>query len=406
MVANTKMQEKLWEQLQDDIDDLNRQLQKLLRKWFEEGSITEEDLISQIDDMDAKMKMIEKFYELADKLSIKIITIEEVLEEEVREEQAWSQFGKVELYEKTYYSSDKQYKDFIKLYFNDISKIPLLTADEEKIIARRIQRGDEEAKKKLIESNLRLVISIAKRFFGSRLSFSDLIQEGNTGLIKAIEKFDPEREFKFSTYATWWIKQSITKAIADMTKNVRIPVHLIDEINSYNKAFQELFQEMGREPTSKEIWVKLGFPIKKVKKLEEVIFGNVSLDSEVGEDGKDNLGDLLEDSNTLRPDQYAQKTSLRSNLDMILDMLDEREAKIIKMRYGIDGPKYTLEQVGEEFQVTRERVRQIEQKVIQKLQEHEGLQKILGIEDELTKIHESGIRFKNGKRMKRTPLSM
>jgi RNA polymerase primary sigma factor len=159
----------------------------------------------------------------------------------------------VELYEKTYYSSDKQYKDFIKLYFNDISKIPLLTADEEKTIARRIQRGDEEAKKKLIESNLRLVISIAKRFFGSRLSFSDLIQEGNTGLIKAIEKFDPEREFKFSTYATWWIKQSITKAIADMTKNVRIPVHLIDEINSYNKAFQELFQEMGREPTSKEI---------------------------------------------------------------------------------------------------------------------------------------------------------
>ncbi|USN57602.1 MAG: sigma-70 family RNA polymerase sigma factor [Candidatus Peribacteria bacterium] len=232
-----------------------------------------------------------------------------------------------------------------------------------------------------------------------------MIQEGNTGLIKAIEKFDPEREFKFSTYATWWIKQSITKAIADMTKNVRIPVHLIDEINSYNKAFQELFQEMGREPTSKEIGQKLNFPIKKVKKLEEVIFGNVSLDSEVGEDGKDNLGDLLEDSNTLRPDQYAQKTSLRANLDMILDMLDEREAKIIKMRYGIDGPKYTLEQVGEEFQVTRERVRQIEQKVIQKLQEHEGLQKILGIEDELTKIHESGIRFKNGKRMKKTPPS-
>lgn len=395
------VREKLWDKLQDDIIDLNKPLQKLLRKGFEWWSVTEEDVISQIDDMDGKIKMIEKFYELAEKLSIKIITIEEVLEEEVREQQAESQFGKVELYEKKYYSSDKQYKDFIKLYFNDISKIPLLTADEEKSIARRIQRGDEEAKKKLIESNLRLVISIAKRFFGSRLSFSDLIQEGNTGLIKAIEKFDPEREFKFSTYATRWIKQSITKAIADMTKNVRIPVHLIDEMNSYNKAYQMLFQELGREPTSKEIGVKLNFPIKKIKKLEEVIFGNVSLDSEVGEDGKDNLGDLLEDSNTLRPDQFAQKQSLRANLDMILDMLDEREAKIIKMRYGIDGPKYTLEQVGEEFQVTRERVRQIEQKVIQKLQEHEGLQKILGIEDELTKIHESGIRFKNGKRIKK-----
>ena len=148
---------------------------------------------------------------------------------------------------------DSQYKDFIKLYFNDISKIPLLNYEEEKEIARKIKKGDEEAKKKLIESNLRLVISIAKRFFGSRLTFSDLIQEGNIGLIKAIEKFDPDKEFKFSTYATWWIKQSITKAIADMSKHVRIPGHLIDEMKSYNKAYQLLFQKLGREPTSKEI---------------------------------------------------------------------------------------------------------------------------------------------------------
>ncbi|MDO4714542.1 MAG: sigma-70 family RNA polymerase sigma factor [bacterium] len=157
------------------------------------------------------------------------------------------------LYGKTDNAADSQYKDFIKLYFNDISKIPLLTYDEEREIAKRIKKGDEEAKKKLIESNLRLVISIAKRFFGSRLTFSDLIQEGNIGLIKAIEKFDPDKEFKFSTYATWWIKQSITKAIADMTRHVRIPVHLIDEINSYNKTYQLLFQKLGREPTSKEI---------------------------------------------------------------------------------------------------------------------------------------------------------
>lgn len=233
---------------------------------------------------------------------------------------------------------------------------------------------------------MRLVISIAKRFFGSRLSFSDLIQEGNVGLIKAIEKFDPDKEFKFSTYATWWIKQSITKAIADMGKHVRIPVHLIDEINSYNKAYQELFQKNGKEPTSKEIAAKLGFPIKKVKKLEEVIFGNVSLDSEVGDEGRDTLADLIEDSSTLRPDQFAEKNTLQKNLEMILGMLDDREAKIIKMRYGIDGPRYTLEQVGEEFDVTRERVRQIEQKVLQKLKEHTGLQKILGIEDDIEKL--------------------
>ncbi len=402
-MANLKQQ--LWERLLDDIEDLSKSLQKLLRKWFETGKIEEEDIISELDDIDAKAKMLEKFYELAEKLSVKIITIEEILQAEARALQSESQFGKVEMYTKKHHSSDKQYKDFIKLYFNDIGRIPLLTAIEERTIARRIQRWDEEAKKKLIESNLRLVISIAKRFFGSRLSFSDLIQEGNVGLIKAIEKFDPEKEFKFSTYATWWIKQSITKAIADMTKNVRIPVHLIDEINSYNKAYQELFQTLGREPTSKEIWQKLWFPIKKIKKLEEVIFGNVSLDADVGEDWRDKLWDLIEDKSTLRPDQFADKRSLTKNLDTILQMLDEREAKIIKMRYGIDGPKYTLEQVGEEFNVTRERVRQIEQKVIQKLQEHEWLQKILGIDDELNKMYASGVKFKNGKRIKKRPRS-
>ncbi|HPC34600.1 MAG TPA: sigma-70 family RNA polymerase sigma factor, partial [Candidatus Absconditabacterales bacterium] len=192
-------------------------------------------------------------------------------------------------------------------------------------------------------------------------------------------------------------KQSITKAIADMTKNVRIPVHLIDEINSYNKTYQLLFQKLGREPTSKEIGKELDFPMKKIKKLEEVIFGNVSLDREIGDEGRDTLADIIEDGDTLRPDQFAEKNALRKNLDTILSMLDDREAKIIKMRYGIDGPRYTLEQVGEEFDVTRERVRQIEQKVIQKLKDHEGLQKILGIEDDIAKIEELE---KMGKRKK------
>jgi RNA polymerase primary sigma factor len=390
---------KIWEKLNDDIADLTPELQALLRKWLQSGSVTEDEILTQVDDLDAKLKIVEKFFELAEKLSIKVVTIEEVFDKENQAlAQSATKLGKIELYEKKYTVNDKQYHDHIKLYFNDISKIPLLSAEEEKAVATRIKRGDENAKKKLIESNLRLVISIAKRFFGSRLSFSDLIQEGNVGLIKAIEKFEPDKDFKFSTYATRWIKQSITKAIADMTKHVRIPVHLIDEINSYNKAYQELFQKLGREPTSKEIGLKLDFNIKKIKKLEEVIFGNVSLDAEVGDDGKDSLGDLIEDKNTMRPDQFVERETVKKNLEFILDMLDEREAKIIKMRYGIDGPKYTLEQVGEEFQVTRERVRQIEQKVLQKLKEHIGLQKILGIEDDIEKME---LLQKSGKYKKR-----
>lgn len=390
---------KLREKLHEDIADLTPELQALLRKGLQSSSITEDEILTQVDDLDAKLKIVEKFYELAEKLGIKVVTIEEVFEKENQALlQSGTKLGKIELYEKKHSINDKQYHDHIKLYFNDISKIPLLNAEDEKAVAIRIKRWDENAKKKLIESNLRLVISIAKRFFGSRLSFSDLIQEGNVGLIKAIEKFDPDKDFKFSTYATWWIKQSITKAIADMTKHVRIPVHLIDEINSYNKAYQELFQKLGREPTSKEIGLKLDFNIKKIKKLEEVIFGNVSLDAEVGDDGKDSLGDLIEDKNTMRPDQFVERETVKKNLEYILDMLDEREAKIIKMRYGIDGPKYTLEQVGEEFQVTRERVRQIEQKVLQKLKEHIGLQKILGIEDDIEKLE---LMEKTGKAKKR-----
>lgn len=389
----------LWDKLSDEIADLPLSLQKVLRTGLDKWYITEDEILSQIDDIDKQVEVLEKLYELTEKLNIKVETIEDILLKEMRTNQQESKLGKVTLYEQTHTINDKQYRDFIKLYFNEIGKIPLLTGDEEKELAYAIRydTNTDYARKKLISSNLRLVISIAKKFLWSRLSFLDLIQEGNAGLIKAIEKFDPDKDFKFSTYATWWIKQSITKSIADMTKNVRIPVHLIDEINAYNKASQNLFQKLGRQPTSKEVAAELGFPIKKIKKLEEVIFGNVSLDTEVGDDGKDSLGDLLADESTLRPDQHVEKETLKDNLNYILDMLDEREAKIIKMRYGIDGPKYTLEQVGAEFNVTRERVRQIEQKVLQKLKEHEGLQRLLWLEDEFERYQAFGDRRKKKK---------
>ncbi len=384
--GNYKIKQTLWEKLEDDIKDLPQWLQNLLKKWLEKWYVTEDEILSEIDEIDKQIEILEKFYDLAEKLSIKIETIEDILKKEAEELKKQKKLWNIRLVEWNYRVNDQQYKDFIKLYFNEISTLPLLTPEEEKELARRVKQWDEIAKKKLVEWNLRLVISIAKRFLGSRLSFMDLIQEGNVWLIKAIEKFDPEKDFKFSTYATWWIKQSITKAIADMTKNVRIPVHLIDEINAYNKASQELFQKLWREPTAQEIAQKLGFPLKKVKKLEEVIYWNVSLDAEVWDDGKNSLGDLIPDETTLRPDQYVDREILKERLNEILSMLDEREAKIIKMRYGIDWPRYTLEQVWEEFGVTRERVRQIEAKVLEKLREHEGLQKLLGMEDDAQRL--------------------
>jgi RNA polymerase primary sigma factor len=239
-----KVKKTLWEKLEDDIKELPKGLQELLKKGLERGYITEDEILSEVDEIDKQIETLEKFYDLADKLGIKIETIEDILKKEAEEMQKQKRLANMKLFESNYRVNDQQYKDFIKLYFNEIANIPLLTPEEEKELARRVKQGDELARKKLVESNLRLVISIAKRFLGSKLSFMDLIQEGNVGLIKAIEKFDPEKDFKFSTYATWWIKQSITKAIADMTKNVRIPVHLIDEINAYNKASQELFQKL------------------------------------------------------------------------------------------------------------------------------------------------------------------
>ena len=382
------IKQQLRNKLHDEIADLPAWLQWVLKKWMRWWQLTEDDILLEIDELDKTSVLLDRFYDLCDKLTIKVLTLEEVIEKErlKSQEDAKNRLGRVTMQDSNYYINDKAYWDYIKLYFNELSKIPLLTAEEEKDLTQRVRRWDDNAKKKLIEANLRLVISVAKKYISSRLSFLDLIQEWNVWLIKAIEKFDPTKDFKFSTYAHRWIKQSITKAIADLWKNVRIPVHLMDEMNAYNKAFQELFQKFSREPSSKEIAAKLWYPIKKVKKLEEVIFWNVSLDMDVWEDGKSSLWDLIPDTSNPQPDQFVQKDIIRANLDKILEMFDDRESKIIRMRYGIDWPKYTLEQVWAEFDVTRERVRQIEQKVIQKLQEHIGLQRLLGIEDEVEKM--------------------
>jgi len=275
------------------------------------------------------------------------------------------------------------YKDFIKLYFNDISDIPLLSPEEERQVIAKVKKWNKKAYEQLVASNLRLVISIAKKFIGSRLSFSDLIQEWNIWLIKAIEKFDLSKEFKFSTYATWWIRQSITKAIADYNSGVRIPVHLIDEISAYNKVVQNLLQKLHREPTTQEIAKELGVSEKKVKNIKKLLLGSGSLDSPIWDDGKNSIWDLLEDKNTLTPYENLIKKMLKEKLEEIFEMLDDRERKIIKMRFGIDGRRYTLDEIAKEFGITRERVRQIEAKVLQKLREHAGFVALLWLDDEI-----------------------
>jgi RNA polymerase primary sigma factor len=386
MVTIDEAKKKLLKQLQDDIQDLPTPLKNLLNKWIEKWFITEDEILANVDDLDEQVEEIEKFYDLAEKLWIKIISIEEALAKEAKEEKKLWNISLFDSKRPKFVEEDlgnSSYKDFVKLYFNDISDIPLLTPEEEREVIRKVKEWDEQAYKKLVASNLRLVISIAKKFLWSKLSFSDLIQEWNIGLIKAIEKFDLDKEFKFSTYATWWIRQSITKAIADMTKNVRIPVHLIDEISAYNKAVQRLLQKNNREPTLQEIAKELDMPVKKVKKIKSLLLGSGSLDSPIWDDGKNNIGDLIEDENTLKPDEHFEKQTLRENLDRIFDMLDDRERKIVKMRYGIDGRRYTLDEIWKEFNITRERVRQIEAKVLQKLKDHHGLRTILGIDDEI-----------------------
>lgn len=382
----SKVKQKILKSLEDDVSELYGPLRSLITKWLEKDYITEDEILANVDDLDEQVDDIEKFYDICEKLSIRIVSIEESLSSNTQETKG---LWKISLYDKKSeftenpFASWANYKDFIKLYFNDISNIPLLTPDEEKDVVAKVKDWDEQAYKKLVVSNLRLVISIAKKFLWSKLSFSDLIQEWNVWLIKAIEKFDPDKEFKFSTYATWWIRQSITKSIADMTKNVRIPVHLIDEISAYNKAVQTLMQKTNKEPNLKEVAKELWMPIKKVKKIKTLILWSGSLDTPIWEDGKNNIWDLLEDEENLRPDENFEKQTLRYNLDTIFDMLDDRERKIVKMRYWIDWRRYTLDEIWKEFNITRERVRQIEVKVLQKLKDHNWLRGILWIDDEI-----------------------
>ncbi len=258
--------------------------------------------------------------------------------------------------------------DPVRMYLREIGKIPLLTFDEELNLAKRILEGDEEAKQKLAESNLRLVVSIAKKYVGRGMLFLDLIQEGNMGLIKAVEKFDYTKGFKFSTYATWWIRQAITRAIADQARTIRIPVHMVETINKLIRTSRHLLQQLGREPSQEEIATEMEIPVEKVVEIQKIAQDPVSLETPIGEEEDSHLGDFIQDEDSPAPHDAASYTLLKEQLEEVMNTLTPREAKVLKLRFGLeDGKSRTLEEVGKEFNVTRERIRQIEAKALRKL---------------------------------------
>ena len=270
--------------------------------------------------------------------------------------------------------------DSVRLYLREIGKIPLLSNEEEVDLAYRIVKGEKKAKDKMVEANMRLVVSIAKRYSGRGLDFLDLIQEGNTGLLRAVEKFDPDKGFKFSTYATWWIRQAITRAIADQARTIRIPVHMVETINKVLRATRKLTNELNREPTVEEIAKEMGMEPEKIDYVMKIKQDIASLDATVGRDGDDEdsvLGDFIEDEGRVSPEDAAAAQMLKEQIAEILSSLSEREQKVVKLRFGIGGGRpHTLEEVGAEFSVTRERIRQIEAKALSKLRKHKDTKKL------------------------------
>ena len=336
----------------------------ILKKAKEKGKITYGDLASELDDVNPDQ--IDKVFDAFEELGV------DLLQDDMDEEPDIEDLKEVEDL-KLDQITDTSYEginvdDPVRMYLREIGRIPLLTYDEELDLAKKVLEGDEEAKQKLAESNLRLVVSIAKKYVGRGMLFLDLIQEGNMGLIKAVEKFDYTKGFKFSTYATWWIRQAITRAIADQARTIRIPVHMVETINKLIRTSRHLLQQLGREPTPEEIAAEMEIPVEKVIEIQKIAQDPVSLETPIGEEDDSHLGDFIQDDDSPAPQDSAAYTMLREQLEEVMNTLTPREAKVLKLRFGLeDGKSRTLEEVGREFQVTRERIRQIEAKALRKL---------------------------------------
>ena len=346
-------------------DIKNEKVQNLLKEAKEKGAITYEDLAKQLDGVNPDQ--IDSVFDAFQEIGVDLLDEDDFDEEPDIEDLKEVENLKIEDFTDSSFDGISV-DDPVRMYLREIGRIPLLTYEEELELAKKILQGDEEAKQKLAESNLRLVVSIAKKYVGRGMLFLDLIQEGNMGLMKAVEKFDYTKGFKFSTYATWWIKQAITRAIADQARTIRIPVHMVETINKLIRTSRHLLQQLGREPTPEEIAAEMEIPVEKVAEIQKIAQDPVSLETPIGEEDDSHLGDFIQDEDSPAPHDAASYTLLREQLEEVMNTLTPREAKVLKLRFGLeDGKSRTLEEVGREFNVTRERIRQIEAKALRKL---------------------------------------
>ncbi|MDF1496173.1 RNA polymerase sigma factor RpoD [Caproiciproducens sp. CPB-2] len=341
-------------------------IRELIEQGKSKGQLSTKEILDAIGELDFEPEQIEKFYDTLEAQGVEII--EDFADAALDDLDFNTQVDENEDMESALSTEGIAIDDPVKVYLKEIGRVPLLTPEEEIDLAIRISDGDETAKKRLSEANLRLVVSIAKRYLGRGMQFLDLIQEGNLGLIKAVEKFDYSKGFKFSTYATWWIRQAITRAIADQARTIRIPVHMVETINKVKKVSSQLLHTNGHEPTADEISEELDMPVDKVREIMRVAQEPVSLETPIGEEEDSHLGDFIPDDDAPAPADAASHTLLKEQLADVLDTLTPREEKVLRLRFGLeDGRSRTLEEVGKEFNVTRERIRQIEAKALRKL---------------------------------------
>ena len=339
-------------------------VKNLLKQAKEKGQITYGDLANQLNDVSPDQ--IDSVFDAFEEIGVDLLPDDFEEEPDIEDLKEVEDLKLDEITDTSYDGINVD--DPVRMYLREIGRIPLLTFDEELDLAKRILKGDEEAKQKLAESNLRLVVSIAKKYVGRGMLFLDLIQEGNMGLIKAVEKFDYTKGFKFSTYATWWIRQAITRAIADQARTIRIPVHMVETINKLIRTSRHLLQQLGREPTPEEIAAEMEIPVEKVAEIQKIAQDPVSLETPIGEEDDSHLGDFIQDEDSPAPHDAASYAMLKEQLEEVMGTLTPREAKVLKLRFGLeDGKSRTLEEVGSEFNVTRERIRQIEAKALRKL---------------------------------------